>query len=97
MNSLFWSDFEPNDPQTSSDRQDCVSLNPKAYDGWCYKENAFVCSYIQNHDEQFEDLCMKTTEHKCSCPDDQEYDILIDGDSVKVGPKTFNPGEIGLL
>ena len=40
---------------------------------------------------------MRTTQHKCQCPTGEELDVIIDGDSVKIGPKVFSSEEIQRL
>ena len=35
--------------------------------------------------------------HKCTCPDGQEFDVIIDGDSVRLGPKNFDQIEVSRL
>ena len=40
--------------------------------------------------------CIKIGPHKCTCGD-VEFDLLIDGRSIRLGPKTFSPHEMELL
>ena len=39
-------------------------------------------------------LCIKSSAHKCLCPSGQEFEILIDDYSVKLGLKYFEADEI---
>jgi len=41
--------------------------------------------------------CNKTTDNVCRCSDSEDRLIIIDGDSVKVGNKTFTPEEVTRL
>ena len=41
--------------------------------------------------------CVKTTQHKCQCPNGDEIDVIIDGYSVKIGEKVFSGEEIQRL
>ena len=74
-------------------------------DANCELEKNFICRY-ENPDIHINDdgynpdpivSCTKTAQHRCTCPGGQEYEILIDGNSVIVGAKPFTPEEILLL
>ena len=41
--------------------------------------------------------CQKTTDHVCVCSDGQEFPIIIDGESVRLGTKVFTDEEIQRL
>ena len=41
--------------------------------------------------------CGYENSHACKCPNRQKHPLLIDGDSVKLGPKVFSPEEIAML
>ena len=64
---------------------------------WCPSPSGFYCVDDTGTLLLPEKTCEKSTEHRCQCPDGQEFDIIIDGDSVKLGPKQFTDSEIERL
>ena len=68
---------------------------------WCPSPSEFYCvddtGTLLLPDLEPDMTCEKTEMHKCECPDGLEYDIIIDGDSIKLGPKYFSNLEIEQL